>query len=520
MSRNQEYVNQYAEYAMEQMRRYGIPASVTLAQGICESSNGRSELSQKGNNHFGIKATNSWIKEGGQYLVYTDDKPDEKFCKYENVGESYEHHSKFLVENKRYANLFQLSPDDYKGWTKGLQSAGYASSKAYASTLNNIIESNKLQKYDQMVMQEMKVTGKKFGVEQSERTSNIKSESNYSFPVKRSEFMLVTSPFGNRRDPLDQSRQQVHKGIDIQTKHEAVLATEDNGKVIKANSNANSDGGKSVTVEYSRNDGSKYQCTYMHLDSITVKEGDVVKAGQALGISGNTGSRTTGEHLHFGVKAVYSDGVSRDIDPGAYLAEIAQKGNISLQVLCNGKDITAQYKNNMGVGTDGKNVEPTLSSEDWMKKLLSSEDSGINIGHGDPIIEIIMTTFTSLMALALQIDQKSESEKMQAMTDAALNKRIDLSSLFPTFKECNIEVQGEKSIIHVNNGNIAFSHELTKAELTRLYQTLNNDNKTEEDKSRGIVSIVNNIVLSKQLSQNYQNGIDNSNKQQESIQLK
>ena len=66
MSRNQEYVNQYAEYAMEQMRRYGIPASVTLAQGICESSNGRSELSQKGNNHFGIKATNSWIKEGGQ----------------------------------------------------------------------------------------------------------------------------------------------------------------------------------------------------------------------------------------------------------------------------------------------------------------------------------------------------------------------------------------------------------------------------------------------------------------------
>jgi hypothetical protein len=106
------------------------------------------------------------------------------------------------------------------------------------------------------------------------------------------------------------------------------------------------------------------------------------------------------------------------------------------------------------------------------------------------------------------------------MTDAALNKRIDLSSLFPTFKECNIEVQGEKSIIQVNNGNIAFSHELTKAELTRLYQTLNNDNKTEEDKSRGIVSIVNSIVLSKQLSQNYQNGIDNSNKQQESIQLK
>ena len=112
MSKNQEYVKQYAEYAMEQMRRYGIPASVTLAQGICESSNGRSELSRKGNNHFGIKATSTWIKDGGQYLVYTDDKPNEKFCKYENVGDSYEHHSKFLVESKRYANLFELSPDD------------------------------------------------------------------------------------------------------------------------------------------------------------------------------------------------------------------------------------------------------------------------------------------------------------------------------------------------------------------------------------------------------------------------
>ena len=69
MSRNQEYVEQYAEYAMEQMRRYGIPASVTLAQGICESASGQSELSRKGNNHFGIKATSGWVQNGGKYLV-------------------------------------------------------------------------------------------------------------------------------------------------------------------------------------------------------------------------------------------------------------------------------------------------------------------------------------------------------------------------------------------------------------------------------------------------------------------
>lgn len=519
MSKNQEYVKQYAEYAMEQMRRYGIPASVTLAQGICESSNGRSELSRKGNNHFGIKATGTWIKDGGQYLVYTDDKPNEKFCKYENVGDSYEHHSKFLVENKRYANLFQLSPDDYKGWTQGLQSAGYASSKTYASTLNSIIESNNLQKYDQMVMQEMKETGKKFGVDVSEGVSKKTGVSNYSFPLKRSEFMLVTSPFGNRKDPMDNTKQQMHKGIDIQTRHEPVLATEDNGKVIKTNENVNTAGGKSVTVEYDRNDGSKYQCTYMHLDSISVKEGDTVKAGQTLGMSGNTGTRTTGEHLHFGVKAICSDGVSRDIDPGAYLAEIAQRGNIKLQALHNGKDITAQYKANLGLDNNSHVAEQTLGPDEWMKKLLSSEDSGVDMGHGDPIIEIMMSMFTSLMALALQIDNKSESEKMQNVTDAAINKRIDLTSFFPNFKYCNIEVQGEKPIVNVDNGHISFSHELTNAEQTKLHQVLNNDNVSEEDKRRGIASIVNNIVLSKQLSQNYQNSVDN-NRQQESIQLK
>lgn len=123
MSKNQQYAERYAAEAMEQMKRYGIPASVTLAQGILESRNGQSELSQLGNNHFGVKASKSWLKNGGDYLVYTDDKPNEKFCKYATVGDSYEHHSKILKNNSRYSQCFKLSPDDYKGWTKVLSEA-------------------------------------------------------------------------------------------------------------------------------------------------------------------------------------------------------------------------------------------------------------------------------------------------------------------------------------------------------------------------------------------------------------
>ena len=154
MSKASDYVDKYAEAAMEQMRRYGIPASVTLAQGILESASGQSELSRKGNNHFGIKATKTWLEGGGRYLVYTDDKPNEKFCQYASVADSYEHHSLFLRGNKRYSNLFELSPDDYVGWTRGLQEDGYASSKQYASSLQSLIKQHGLDRYDRQVMQE------------------------------------------------------------------------------------------------------------------------------------------------------------------------------------------------------------------------------------------------------------------------------------------------------------------------------------------------------------------------------
>lgn len=541
MSKNQQYAEKYAAEAMEQMKRYGIPASVTLAQGILESSNGQSELSQLGNNHFGVKASGSWLKNGGDYLVYTDDKPNEKFCKYATVGDSYEHHSKILKNSSRYSQCFKLSPDDYKGWTKGIERGGYATNGGYAASLQKIIEANGLQKYDQQVMKEMRTEGKQFGVEQNARnstsasvatedtstksvgkasssdkqTASQKGNGQYSFPVKRNDFLFITSPFGMRQGPMDKSKQQMHKGIDIRARKDDVLATENGGKVVAVNHNTNTGGGKSVTVEYARTDGSKVQTTYMHLSSISVKAGDEVKAGQKLGVSGNTGTRTTGEHLHFGVKNISADGKVRDVDPASYLAEIAQKGNLKQQALYNGHDLLAKYRDN------SSGVDTSLSPDDWMKKLLSSEDASTGLSNADPIMRMVTTMYGSLLALAVQIDNKSEEEQKAQISEAVSKRQVDLKPLLPTMKECVLSVgENGKAVLQADNGTTKVTRELTNAEFSRLSQVLGDTNLSNEAKKMRIAGMVSTIVLTQQASQNYEQVMEQQEGQSQSIQRK
>ena len=541
MSKNQQYAEKYAAEAMEQMKRYGIPASVTLAQGILESSNGQSELSQLGNNHFGVKASGSWLKNGGDYLVYTDDKPNEKFCKYATVGDSYEHHSKILKNSSRYSQCFKLSPDDYRGWTKGIERGGYATNGGYAASLQKIIEANGLQKYDQQVMNEMRTEGKKFGVEQNARstasvsvssedtkslgrastsssdkqTASQKPNGQYSFPVKRDDFLFITSPFGMRQDPMDKSKQQMHKGIDIRARKDDVLATESGGKVVAVNQNTNTGGGKSVTVEYARTDGSKVQTTYMHLSSIAVKAGDEVKAGQKLGVSGNTGTRTTGEHLHFGVKNISADGKVRDVDPASYLADIAQKGNLKQQALYNGHDLLAKYRDN------SSGVDTSLSPDDWMKKLLSSEDASTGLSNADPIMRMVTTMYGSLLALAVQIDNKSEEEQKAQISEAVSKRQVDLKPLLPTMKECVLSVgENGKAVLQADNGTTKVARELTNAEFSRLSQVLGDTNLSNEAKKMRIAGMVSTIVLTQQTSHNYEQVMEQQEGQSQSIQRK
>lgn len=143
-ARFQTYIDQYRDLAIEQMLKYKIPASITLAQGLLESGAGKSQLATRGNNHFGIKC-HGWQ---GRTVHFDDDAKQECFRAYNNARESYEDHSKFLVRNKRYSSLFALKQTDYKGWAHGLKSCGYATSSTYANKLINLIELYKLYDYD------------------------------------------------------------------------------------------------------------------------------------------------------------------------------------------------------------------------------------------------------------------------------------------------------------------------------------------------------------------------------------
>ncbi|MBQ8989768.1 MAG: glucosaminidase domain-containing protein [Prevotella sp.] len=140
----QKYIDQYKDIAIEQMQRYRVPASITLAQGLYESGAGTSELTRKANNHFGIKC-HGWT---GRTSYHDDDRSNECFRAYDSAYDSYEDHSLFLVNGRRYKSLFDLKLTDYKGWAKGLKAAGYATNPKYANTLIEIIQLYKLYKYD------------------------------------------------------------------------------------------------------------------------------------------------------------------------------------------------------------------------------------------------------------------------------------------------------------------------------------------------------------------------------------
>ncbi|PTX58719.1 flagellum-specific peptidoglycan hydrolase FlgJ [Kordia periserrulae] len=143
------YIETYSDVAKREMELHGIPASITLAQGILESGSGKGELTLRSNNHFGIKCHKGWK---GERVYHDDDEDQECFRKYANPAYSFTDHSLFLTGRSRYAGLFKLPKDDYKGWARGLKKAGYATDRKYPNKLISLIERYELYKYDAEVL--------------------------------------------------------------------------------------------------------------------------------------------------------------------------------------------------------------------------------------------------------------------------------------------------------------------------------------------------------------------------------
>lgn len=178
----QQYIEEYKDIAISEMRRMGIPAAITLAQGLLESQCGNSDLVKESNNHFGIKCKSNWTAET---VLHDDDKPGECFRKYKTADDSYRDHSDFLKGSSRYASLFQLDPTDYKDWAYGLRNAGYATNPRYPEILIKNIEKYNLEQYTLDGLNEVPqfVAAKYQEKPEDSSSSIISADSNLTAPV-------------------------------------------------------------------------------------------------------------------------------------------------------------------------------------------------------------------------------------------------------------------------------------------------------------------------------------------------
>jgi flagellum-specific peptidoglycan hydrolase FlgJ len=177
-----QYIKKYAPIAVSEMHKYNVPASITLAQGILESGNGRSQLASKSNNHFGIKCHTGWK---GAKVYHDDDEKGECFRKYKYVESSYEDHSQFLSGRRRYASLFALRKTDYKGWSKGLKKAGYATDKNYPKKLIKIIETYELYEFDKIREKDLKRVKKETSKTEHKPKIKTKKRAKKYYEVKK-----------------------------------------------------------------------------------------------------------------------------------------------------------------------------------------------------------------------------------------------------------------------------------------------------------------------------------------------
>ncbi len=429
----QNFYEKYAQLAIDQQIKYGIPASITLQQMALESGHGKSDLAANYNNYFGVKAGSSW--KGPTVMKVDDHSYPEAFRVYGSVEESVENHSKVLMAS-RYRNCFKYSSTDYQNWAVQIRAAGYASDKTYAQKLIKLIGENQLYKYDQMALEQARQQGVEIGYMRNGKAPSTPT----SAPSKQ----LLNPLQGNWALPIDLAQVKVtgqfhesrpghfHGGLDLSTqgKNFPVAATEDNGKVVDVKHN-NGAAGNMVTVEYNRQDGTNIRATYMHLSQIDVKKGDIVNAGQQLGMSGNTG-RSTGPHLHFETSVQNQNGAWEKFEPKNYLAEIEVRGNLQTPLNQNGKDYLAEARNSMALNNQPS--QQTNQLQDSNMALLASitnsndptkwlsymmQQNGETPGSGQ---DIISSLISSLFSAALTLGLKMRSEEQAEAEELASSK--------------------------------------------------------------------------------------------------
>ena len=433
-----DFINRYAPYAMEQQIKYGIPSSVTLSQMALESTWGTSKLAREDNNFFGIKKGSSWA---GGVGYHDDDRPNEAFRRYDCAQQSMENHSYVLLQ-PRYQRRCPINDStDHLGWIQGIKAAGYATDKDYVSKRENIIRTYDLGKFDRLALQQAQQQGLQIGYMRDRQPgTNIASSQIFLNPLQghwcmpiNLEGLKVTGLFGEARSGHQ------HGGIDISTRGNnlPVYGTEDNGKVIAVKPN-NGAAGNMLTVEYNRSDGTRLQCTYMHLSQIGVKVGDSVNAGMQLGYSGNTG-RSIGAHLHFETKFYNTKGELQRYDPAEYIAELSFRGNLPGVLDKNGQNLITRYSSQMAYNnapppdiqpqaTDAQTqalLAQLTNSDDpnrWLEYLMNKNGDSAEMSHGgNPISNLISSLFMGILTLTQELKQ-DEQDMGTSLAAAKVNE--------------------------------------------------------------------------------------------------
>lgn len=462
--------------AIEQQIKYGIPASLTLAQAWIEHG----KYSETTNNYFGIHDDNGyWRKNGGRTVELSDNGKMAHFRVYDSLNQGIEDHSHFLLENRRYNPAHGISPTDPQygeKWATVICRAGYAerpkdNPDRYAKILIREMKDYDLKKYDQQANAIAAQRGQQIGYMRGSKLASVPSATvavasqtgqRYGMPLRDSDRLVLTSDYGHRNIRYGSTN---HTAIDLHAaKGTAVYATEANGIVVgkgyQPATKENPGGGNYVYVAYPRSDGSYVVTGYLHLDQVDVKVGDRVSLDTPIGKSGNTGG--VAAHLDFRVCTVTGDaadrlreqiasgkanfsprGIGTFIDPKQYLAEIAVKGGLATTLVRqngNGQDMLAQYK--AGVQPDPdvnqkpemqqpqapqtdmaqNQQQPQVTTPSGLATLLwgdKAKEMGLSgdIGtSGDLIADLFGMLFKGMIA-AIAIHNRTTTEEIQKGVD-------------------------------------------------------------------------------------------------------